>query len=177
MILIPLVIYSIFICLANGFDSSQKYKREAALLLPGINVASLEYKPKLLTGVSANFANLFGVPQNLNGSVGFVFHDINDTGHQGITIELDSIYDINHLRFRLWDLDLRDYSYYVEVSADQKIWTKVIDHSQLPCRSWQYLYFPSRIIKYIRIVGTKNTENWEFHLISLKAFYLENSFN
>jgi BTB/POZ domain-containing protein 9 len=177
MILIPLIIYSIFICLTNGFDSSQKYKRETALLLPGINVASLEYKPKLLTGDSEIFANLFGVTEHLNGSVGYVQHKINDTNYQGITIELNSTYDINHLRIRLWDVDTRDYSYYVEVSANLKIWTKVIDHSQLPCRSWQYLYFPSQIIKYIRVVGTKNTVNWNFHVVSLKAFYWENSFN
>jgi BTB/POZ domain-containing protein 9 len=177
MILISLIVYSIFICLTNGFDSSQKNKRETALLLPGINVASLEYKPKLITGFATSSSNFFGVPQHLDGSDGFVLHNIPDTSHQGITIELDGIYDINHLRIRLWDLDLRDYSYYVEVSVDQKIWTKVIDHSQLPCRSWQYLYFPSRIVRYIRVVGTKNTWKGDFHVVSLKAFYWENSFN
>ncbi len=155
----------------------QRYKRETAVLLPGVNVASTEYKPKIITGKSSEFADLFGVPNKKDGFWGRVYHEIADLTHKGITIELNGIYYINHVRIRLYDNDFRDYSYFVEVSVDGNAWTKVVDHSQLPCRSWQYLYFPSHIVRYIRIVGTKNSVDRPFHIISFKAFYSENSFN
>lgn len=51
------------------------------------------------------------------------------------------------------------YSYYIEVSMEQKDWIRVVDHSGYYCRSWQYLYFDSRVVQYVRIVGTNNTVN------------------
>lgn len=47
----------------------------------------------------------------------------------------------------------RSYSYYVEVSMDQRDWVRVVDYSNYHCRSWQRLYIPQRVIRYIRIVG------------------------
>ncbi len=38
-------------------------------------------------------------------------------------------------------------------------------------RSWQFLYFPARVVKYIRIVGTHNTVNKVFHVVTLEALY------
>ena len=34
----------------------------------------------------------------------------------------------------LWDCDDRTYSYYIEISQDQKNWTRVVDKTQDPCR-------------------------------------------
>lgn len=53
----------------------------------------------------------------------------------------------------------RSYSYHIEVSMEQKDWVKVIDYSEMACRSWQNLYFEDRVVQYIRIVGTHNTVN------------------
>ena len=36
---------------------------------------------------------------------------------------------------------------------DQNDWVRVVDHSNYHCRSWQRLYFPQRVVRYIRIVG------------------------
>lgn len=52
---------------------------------------------------------------------------------------------------------------------DQKDWIRVIDYSQMACRSWQYLYFENRVVQYIRIVGTHNTVNKVFHLVAFEA--------
>jgi BTB/POZ domain-containing protein 9 len=142
--------------------------------LPGINVASNEYKPKLLTGNRLALANLFTENEVLNRTAGYFYLSNQDTN--GYVIELNGNYYINHMRIRILDLDLRNYYYHVEVSVDGKEWHKVIDHSQLPCRSWQYLYFPSRIMRYIRIVGSKLSDDINLCLISFKAFYIENSF-
>ena len=37
-------------------------------------------------------------------------------------------------RMLLWDKDDRTYGYYIEVSTDQKIWTRVVDRSNDSCQ-------------------------------------------
>ena len=37
-------------------------------------------------------------------------------------------------RMLLWDKDDRTYGYYIEVSTDQKIWTRVVDRSNDLCQ-------------------------------------------
>ena len=66
----------------------------------------------------------------------------------------------------------RSYSYYIEVSMDQKDWLRVVDH----CRLWQDLYFAPRVARYIRIFGTYNTLNKVFHVVSLEAYFTKKSF-
>lgn len=46
-----------------------------------------------------------------------------------------------------------------------------MDHSQYACRSTQYLYFPQRPVRFIRLVGTHNSVNRIFHVVSLEAYY------
>lgn len=89
----------------------------------------------------------------------------------GIVVELGTISIINHMKILLWDKDVRSYSYYIEVSVNQTNWERVIDHTKYNCRSWQYLYFPSRAVRYIKLVGTHNTCNKVFHVVALEAYY------
>jgi BTB/POZ domain-containing protein 9 len=70
----------------------------------------------------------------------------------------------------------RAYSYYIDVSMDQEDWVRVCDHSKFYCRSWQELYFRPRVVKFIRIVGTHNTVNKVFHVVSLEACYTKKPF-
>ena len=75
------------------------------------------------------------------------------------------------------DISYRGYSYYIEVSMDQEDWVKVVDHTKYLCRSWQDLYFPARVVRYIRIVGTHNTVNKVFHVVSLEAYYTKKQYS
>ena len=125
---------------------------------------------------------------------GFTRHPIDDTNEKGIVVKLGMQCIINHLRMLLWDKDnryyfqkflrrsiifnlifkkkpFRSYSYYIEVSMDQKDWVRVVDYSKYYCRSWQELYFTPRVARYIRIFGTYNTLNKVFHVVSLEAYY------
>lgn len=72
-------------------------------------------------------------------------------------------------------LCFRSYSYYIEVSVDQKDWVRVIEHTQFFCRSWQYLYFEPRVVRYIHIVGTNNTVNKVFHVVCFEAMFTQNN--
>lgn len=69
---------------------------------------------------------------------------------------------------------ISNFSYIVEVSVEKTMWDVVIDHSLYHCRSWQYLYFPKRPVKFIRITGTHNTINRVFHLVSFEGMLTQN---
>ncbi|VDP04760.1 unnamed protein product [Soboliphyme baturini] len=114
---------------------------------------------------------------------GYSIHDVNvaasnrnDVDNPGIVVQLGSPYIINHIKMLLWDRDERSYSYYIETSMDRERWVRVVDYSDYLCRSWQYLYFPERVVRYIKIVGTRNTKNNVFHLVSLEAMYSTRTF-
>lgn len=59
---------------------------------------------------------------------------------------------------------------------DKKDWTRIIDHTQYFCRSWQRLYFAPRVVKYVRIVGTNNTVNKVFHVVHFEIMYTNKPF-
>ena len=70
----------------------------------------------------------------------------------------------------------RSYSYIVQVSLDYKEWVTVVDRSEYLCRSWQELFFPKRVVRYVRIIGTHNTMNRSFHLVSFSCYYTLKNF-
>jgi BTB/POZ domain-containing protein 9 len=76
----------------------------------------------------------------------------------------------------LIDISSSSYSYYIEISVDNINWTRIIDYRSYLCRSWQKLYFPAIVATYIRIVGTHNTVNKIFHLVSMEVYYVQKSF-
>lgn len=71
----------------------------------------------------------------------------------------------------LWDCDKRSYSFYIETSVDRSNWDRIIDFTKYRCRSWQFLYFPSHAVRYIKVVGTHNTDHKVFHIVALEAYY------
>ena len=122
-------------------------------------------------------ALLDGDSKNYDMERGFSRHPIDEAQtDKGIVIRLGMQCIINHIKMLLWDRDQRAYSYYIDVSMDQEDWVRVCDHSKYYCRSWQELYFRPRVVKFIRIVGTHNTVNKVFHVVSLEASYTKKPF-
>lgn len=62
-------------------------------------------------------------------------------------------------RLLLWDCDDRTYSYYIEVSNDQRNWTTVVDKTKEACRSFEVVQFEAQPVTFIKLVGTHNTAN------------------
>ncbi|XP_063903916.1 BTB/POZ domain-containing protein 9-like [Zophobas morio] len=102
----------------------------------------------------------------------FAYHIID--GKSGIIVKLGAPSFVNHIKLRLWDGDTRSYSYNISVSLDQKNWRTIIDYSRISCRSDQVLFFNQQVMQYIKIVGTQNTINSEFHIISFEAYFKNN---
>ncbi|XP_078068238.1 BTB/POZ domain-containing protein 9 [Mustelus asterias] len=122
-------------------------------------------------------ALLDGDTQNYDLDHGFSRHPIDEDCRSGIEVKLGHASILNHIRMLLWDRDSRSYSYYIEVSMDELDWIRVIDHSHYLCRSWQNLFFSPRVCRYIRIVGTHNTVNKVFHLVSFECMFTNKPFS
>lgn len=145
------------------------------VIFPNRNMAIGTEGAEVTEGEFANFL-LDGNSKEYTFDKGFSRHMIgnSESGEpKAIAVCLAQPTILNHLKLLLWDKDDRAYCYYVEVSVDGKDYVKVIDYASYYCRSWQDLYFPQRVVRYIRIVGTANTANNVFHLVSLEAFYRE----
>ncbi|XP_078011517.1 BTB/POZ domain-containing protein 9 isoform X1 [Phascolarctos cinereus] len=145
------------------------------MLIPEENIATMKYGAQVVKG-ELKSALLDGDTQNYDLDHGFSRHPIDDDCRSGIEIKLGQPSIINHIRILLWDRDSRSYSYYIEVSMDELDWIRVIDHSKYLCRSWQKLYFPARVCRYVRIVGTHNTVNKVFHLVAFECMFTNKTF-
>lgn len=154
-------------------DMELKYR---GYLIPEENVATPRHGAVVLVG-EVKQALLDGDTKNYDMERGFSRHPIDDTQDKGIIVRLGMQCIINHFKMLLWDRDKREYSYYIDVSMDQKDWVRVVDHTKHLCRSWQSLYFSPRVVRYIRIVGTYNTANKVFHVVSLEASYTKVPFS
>jgi len=136
------------------------------------NVAVPRHGASVLVG-EVKTALLDGDSKNYDMERGFSRHPIDDSGDKGIVVKLGMPCIINRINMLLWDRDQRAYSYYIEVSMDQQDWVRVVDHSTYHCRSWQFLYFPPRVVRFIRILGTHNTVNKVFHVVTLEALFTD----
>ncbi|XP_062323436.1 BTB/POZ domain-containing protein 9-like isoform X2 [Osmerus eperlanus] len=145
------------------------------MLTPEENIATMKYGAQVVKG-ELKSALLDGDTQNYDLDHGFSRHPIEDDGRAGIQVKLGQPSIINHIRILLWDRDSRSYSYYIEVSMDELDWVRVVDHSKYLCRSWQNLFFTPRVCRYVRIVGTHNTVNKVFHLVSFECMFTNRPF-
>ncbi|KAG7460581.1 hypothetical protein MATL_G00200270 [Megalops atlanticus] len=149
--------------------------RYRGTLIPEENIATMKHGAQVVKG-ELKSALLDGDTQNYDLDHGFSRHPIEEDGRAGIQVKLGQPSIINHIRILLWDRDSRSYSYYIEVSMDELDWVRVVDHSKYLCRSWQNLYFPARVCRYVRIVGTHNTVNKVFHLVAFECMFTHQSF-
>ncbi|KAG5677275.1 hypothetical protein PVAND_007045 [Polypedilum vanderplanki] len=139
------------------------------------DVATNKYGARVIQGISDGFSVLEDSSHAYDMEKGYTRHAITGKNDDnGIIVELGNIYIINFIKILLWDLDNRSYSYVIDVCVELDHWERIIDYSAYHCRSWQYLYFPNRPVKYIRIKGTHNTVNRVFHLVSMEAMCTSN---
>jgi len=87
-----------------------------------------------------------------------------------IYVDFPEVYRLRHIRFLLWHLDGRTYTYTVEVSPDGQNWEMLEDRSQKPSGAWQNIKFDGRPVKSVRVTGLSNTANESFHIIEFEAY-------
>ncbi|CAB4058666.1 BTBD9 [Lepeophtheirus salmonis] len=137
------------------------------ICIPRFNVATIPMSACVIEGVSrTRDALLNGDTDNYDWDSGYTCHQL---GSGAIAIQLGQPYALSSIRLRLWDCDSRFYSYYVEVSENNKDWDMVCDRSKVDCRSWQTITFPQKVVSFVRIVGTRNTVNQIFHVVHFEC--------
>ncbi|XP_046727510.1 LOW QUALITY PROTEIN: BTB/POZ domain-containing protein 9 [Silurus meridionalis] len=140
---------------------------ESGLLVPSENIATVQTCASVVEGVSrCRNALLNGDTSHYDWDSGYTCHQL---GSGAIVIQLAQPYLISSIRLLLWDCDERSYSYYVELSANQQHWVRVVDRTRVACRSWQTLRFERQPASFIRIVGTHNTANEVFHCVHFEC--------
>lgn len=88
-----------------------------------------------------------------------------------LTVDLLDKYEIETIRFLLYDEDKRIYKYRLLTSIDYKTWTVCFDSHNNGYNGWQEFSFPNKIfVRYIRIHCLWNSINHNFHIIELQVF-------
>lgn len=92
-----------------------------------------------------------------------------------IQIQFGRPFIVNNMRMLLLDDGQRSFSYMIEVSVDCRVWSKVVDYTRYWCRSWQHLFFKERVVKHVRITGTRNqfygTHNSQMSVVYFDCMY------
>ena len=148
--------------------SSEPVEMYQHYIIPTTNVASLSKCARIIEGVSRDRNALINGDQvNYDWDSGYTCHQL-DNGR--ITVQLAQPFALHSMKLLLWDMDTRDYSYYIETSLDNKMWTKVVDKRKEACKSWQYLNLERLTpASFIRIVGTNNSANEVFHCVHFES--------
>ncbi|NIG62063.1 BTB/POZ domain-containing protein 9-like [Pontoporia blainvillei] len=141
------------------------------MLLPEENIATMKYGAQMEKGQTKS-ALSDGDTQNYD----LDRHLIDDGCRSGIEMKLCQPSISNHIWIVLLDRDSRSHSSSIEVSMDELDWIRVTDHSQYLGHSWQKLYLPAHVSRYIQIVGTHNTVNKSFHIVALERMFTNKTF-
>lgn len=78
------------------------------------------------------------------------------TREECIQVAFGRPFIVNNIRMLLLDDGQRSFSYIVEVSTDSRNWVKIVDYSKYWCRSWQHLFFSPRVVRHVRITGSRS---------------------
>lgn len=86
-------------------------------------------------------------------------------------VELGRAYFINHIKLLLHSPNKEKYSYYIEVMGDDMKWKRVVDYTMYVCRSWQFLYFGLRPVRFVKIVGRASWPgSTSFRVVAFEAY-------
>ncbi|GLH13655.1 BTB/POZ domain-containing protein 9 [Gryllus bimaculatus] len=158
--------------LYGGLRESQ----QAEIELKGTSLQAFRGLLKYIYTGHMSLANQKGALRDLISRDSFyapeadIFHAVADWAQANPDEDAEPVLSAVRLPLILFYLH-RAYSYYIEVSINQKDWVRVVDHTRYHCRSWQFLYFAPRVVRFIRIVGTNNTVNKVFHVVTFEAMY------
>jgi len=130
-------------------------------------VATIDMSACVIEGVSrCRNALIDGKTAGYDWDSGYTCHQL---GSGAIVIQLAQPYVVSSMRLLLWDCDDRSYSYYIEVSTNQRNWEMVCNKSREKCKSWQMIRFQPIPVVYVRIVGTDDTANEVFHCVHFEC--------
>ena len=125
------------------------------------------------TADGVNLENLIdGVTTGYDGENGYGYTLWTPTPG-AITLDLKKLCTISSMKLLLWDLDRRYYRYKIEASSDHLTWDTIVDRTAETNRrrSWQNIGFnPPIQARYLRLMGTYNSANVQFHVVEWEVY-------
>lgn len=120
------------------------------------NIATKEYKVEPVRGrLKKDLVCSSDRNYNIRTCTNHTILYFGSTREEYIQVAFGRPFMVNSIRMLLLDDGQRSFSYIVEVSVDGRSWSKIIDYSKYWCRSWQHLFFKERVVKHVRITGTR----------------------
>ncbi|MCY2931307.1 MAG: family 20 glycosylhydrolase [Planctomycetota bacterium] len=90
-----------------------------------------------------------------------------------LKIDLQKTVKLDEIRLICWWGDGRSYQYAIELSNDEKTWTKVVDASantkETTEQGYDHKFAPTHA-RYIRVVMLKNSANIAVHIVEVRAY-------
>lgn len=102
-----------------------------------------------------------------DGSIGYT----HSSWPRNLTLDLKDVYDIETIRFLLWDKNNRVYKYRLLTSSDSITWNLHYDTYENSFKGWQEFSFSEKInARYIRIHCLWNSANVGFHIVEMQVY-------
>ncbi|XP_063925361.1 BTB/POZ domain-containing protein 9-like isoform X1 [Zophobas morio] len=139
------------------------------LIRPISNIATEEHGAVVVQGGNREYL-LNGDTTNYTPHTGFTYHHIRSLNCILIQLEFTAQpFVVSSMKLLLWDLDDRKYKYFIETSVNNVTWEIVADRRNENYKSWQNIRFDERPVVFIRIIGTDNTANTDFHCVHFEC--------
>ncbi|KAI6237331.1 BTB/POZ domain-containing protein 9 [Aphelenchoides besseyi] len=155
-------------------DQSMKKNDESlyrGFKMLNVNIATKNWGARCIEGINRDcLLNEENQTSDLHTSHGLI------NPKEGIIVELGRPFIINSIQLQLTDKLQKSYSYYVEVGINREDWIRVADYTKYVCRGQQKLFFPQRVVKFIKVFCTRSTD-CDFHLLSMKAMFSNEAFD
>jgi len=104
---------------------------------------------------------------NYNGKQGFA----HSSWPAYLTLDLQDVFDIETIRFLLWNKDTRIFKYRLLTSEDMTNWNVHFDTAESGYSGWQEFSFQDKIkARYIRIHCLWNSINAGFHIVQMQVY-------
>ncbi|XP_054166413.1 BTB/POZ domain-containing protein 9-like [Oppia nitens] len=141
----------------DSFDCSYSHsaaKQENGFIIPTEDIANLDCGTRIRYPINRHDLYLLHSTQRYAYFIP-VRNFGDDLKKNAFNIQLAQPYLLDSLEFKIYHKDSNDsYRYYVEVSADEKSWERIIDRTDNPGQGLQVLKFSKLPVCFVRIVGT-----------------------
>lgn len=154
-----------------------KDKDYRCFTIPEVNIASEHYETKVIHGELEVLGDSAYNGEDKQAKPKEIVSNLIKANEEScLLLQFKYPYKINQIKMLLHHKDDRTYSYYIETSLDAEHWTRVIDHTAYVCRSWQFLYFDTQVIRYVKVVGTACNICDHLEVTTIECLYTEEAF-
>jgi len=168
-------VYQLVVASSDNGNNGEEDTQGVEYTVPedGVNMALIYNGAKVL-GARDEFGSADSMIDGESGGYtefyGYTYAFLNEP----LTVVLDKVYLLNKIDILFYNLDSSYYQFTVETSLDNENWEMLEDRSFGEWYNWQYISFPERPIKYIRINCKFNSAyTGNYKIIEISAYLIK----